>query len=102
MFCMETLLARLSLVFLDEDTNGGKGTCATTTKESEDRAYGLSTPLCYRKGLTFHDDKILVFLTWVQCRHKEKESMRILNIPADCHYQLVIIFFVGTNTALEN
>ena len=94
MFCMETLLARLSLVFLDEDTNGGKGTCATTTKESEDRAYGLSTPLCYRKGLTFHDDKILVFLTWVQCRHKEKESMRILNIPADCHYQLVIIFFL--------
>lgn len=57
MFCTEILLARLSLIFLDEDTDGGKRTCAITNKESEDRAYSFSTPLCYRKGLAFHDDK---------------------------------------------
>lgn len=55
---------------------------------SDSRAYDLSTTLVSVSKVsstTFHYNKILVLLIWVQHGHKKKESLETQNIPNDCH-----------------
>lgn len=101
LFVHSCLFAPLFAFFIDEDPDRDKVTCDKGLPD--DRAYSLflshyAASKAFR--MPFHYHKFPVFLTWVKCRHKEKESLEILNIPTDCYYQIVVSS-VGTNTALE-